>query len=58
MTNIDNSKIYIQYAYDIINNKITSGKYIKLACKRFIDWFNRDDIEFDYKDVDDKIRFV
>lgn len=55
---IDNSKIYIQYANDIINGRIIACKGIKLACKRMISWFDRDDIYFDYEDVDRKIRIV
>lgn len=58
MTNIINTKDYIKYAYDIIDKKIKSGKYIQLACKRFIDWFSRDDIYFDYEIVDKKIKFI
>ena len=58
MTNIDKSKIYIQYAFDVISGKIVAGKYIKLACERYLDWFNRDDIYFNYNDVDKKIRLI
>ena len=58
MTTIDNSKIYIQYAKDVISGKIIAGEYIKLACERYLSWFNRDDIYFDYEDVDKKIKFV
>lgn len=55
---IDYSKIYVQYADDILSGKITSCEAIKLACKRFFSWFDRDDIYFDYEDVDRKIRVV
>ena len=58
MTYIDDSKSYIQYAKDIIEYKIISGEYIKLACKRFLDWFERNDIFFDYDEVDRRIRFI
>ena len=58
MTTIDNSKIYNQYAQDVISGKIIAGEYIKLACERYLSWFNRDDIYFDYEDVDKKIKFV
>lgn len=51
-------KIYIQYNEDVINDKITTGKYIKLACLRMKSWFNRDDVYFDYADTDLKIRFM
>ena len=58
MTKIDDTKDYIKYANDIINKKILSGRYVYLACKRFIDWFSRDDMYFDYDIVDKKIRFI
>lgn len=54
----DLSKIYNQYAQDIIDNKIVSCEAIKKACERYISWFDRDDIYFDYEDVDKKIRLV
>ena len=58
MTNIDLTKQYWKYADDVINDRIITGKYIKLACQRMIDWSKRDDIFFDYSDIDRKIRFV
>lgn len=58
MTDIDYSKTYWKYTNDVLNNNVVTGKYIKLACKRMIDFANRDDIYFDYDDVDKKIRFV
>ena len=58
MTQIDKSKPYIKYAYDIIEGREVAGKLIILACKRFLSWFDRDDLIFNYDDVDAKIRFV
>lgn len=58
MTQIDKSKPYIKYAYDIIEGREVAGKLIILACKRFLSWFDRDDLTFNYDDVDAKIRFV
>ena len=58
MTQIDKSKQYIKYAYDIIEGREVAGKLIILACKRFLSWFERDDVTFNYDDVDAKIRFV
>ena len=58
MTDIDSSKKYIKYAEDVLSGKIVAGKYIKLACKRYIDWFSREDVYFDYDDVDTKIRLI
>ena len=58
MTNIDESKIYIIYAKQIVNYEIPAGSYIIKACQRFLDWFERDDIYFNYETVDQKIRLV
>ena len=58
MTQIDKSKPYIKYAYDIIEGREVAGKLIILACKRFLSWFERDDVTFNYEDVDAKIRFI
>ena len=57
MTQIED-KIYIKYAQDIVDGNITACENIILACKRFLSWFERDDMYFDYSDVDQKIRFV
>ena len=57
MTN-KQDKIYIKYANDVLSNKIPACEAIILACKRFISWFERNDIYFDYKDVDRKIGFI
>ncbi len=58
MSIINNNKIYIQYALDVISGKIVACQTIKQLCKRFISWFDKDDRYFDYEDVDRKIRFV
>ena len=57
MTTIQD-KEYTNYAKSILSNEIVACEAIKLACKRFIDWFSRDDIYFDYDDVDRKIGFI
>lgn len=49
---------YNRYAKDVVEGNIVAGNYIKLACERYISWFERDDIYFDYDDVTKKIRFV
>lgn len=51
-------KTYNKYAQDVIEGRIVACESIKLACKRYISWFDRDDIEFDYDDVDKKIDLV
>lgn len=52
------SKIYNQYADDVLSGKIIACENIKLACKRYKSWFDRDDIWFDYDEVDRRIRLV
>ena len=58
MSNLNNSKIYIKYNEDVLSGKIPACEAIILACKRMHKWFERDDIYFDYEDVDKKIKFV
>ena len=58
MTEYDLSKPYNQYCEDILTKKIASCEAIFLACKQFKERFNRDDIYFDYEDVDKRIQFV
>ena len=52
------SYTYNQYADDVLSGKILACEAIILACKRYKDWFNRDDIYFDDEDVQQKIRIV
>ena len=58
MTEYDTSKVYIQYVEDVLNDRITTCKYVKQACQRMKDWFDKDDRYFDYSDADQKIRFM
>lgn len=58
MSNYDLSKPYNQYCEDVLNHKITTNKWIYLACERYKNWYSRDDIWFDTEDVDLKIRFM
>ena len=53
-----NIRNYINYAKGVLDGTITAGQYIKLACKRFIERFNRDDMYFDVADVDKRIIFI
>ena len=54
----DLSKPYIRYNESVLNDTILAGKWIKLACERTKQMFNRDDIIIDYEDVDKKIKFI
>ena len=58
MTVYDTSKAYIQYNEDILSGRILASKNIILACRRFKERFSRDDMFFDYDDVDRRIHFV
>ena len=58
MSNYDLSKPYNQYCEDVLTHKITTNKWIYLACERYKKWYSRDDIWFDIEDVDLKIRFM
>lgn len=58
MTEYNISKIYIQYVEDILHKRIASCEAIFLACKQFKERFKREDIYFDYADVDKRIKFV
>ena len=48
----NNDTKYKQYALDVINGNIVACKYIKLASHRFLNWFDRKDIEFREDKVD------
>lgn len=53
---IDNK--YKQYAQDVIDGKIIAGELIRLACVRYLSWFNRDDIYFDTEKAERPIKFI
>lgn len=52
------NKSYYKYAIDAIDGKIVVGNTIKLACKRFINDLDRDDLVFDVSQVDYVIDFI
>ncbi len=49
---------YTQYANDVISGKIVAGELVQLACKRYLSWFERDDIYFDTDAADKPVRFI
>lgn len=55
-TNIDEK--YLYYAKSVLEGKIKSCETIKLACKRYLDWFNREDIEFRPEKGDRVVNFI
>lgn len=54
----DQNEKYKEYAENVVNGKIVAGKYIILACQRFLSFFERDDIYFDCKAVDKVVNFI
>lgn len=49
---------FTSYARDVLSGKIVAGELIKLACERFISWFDRDDIYFDPVRAEKPVRFI
>ena len=49
MSYYDLSKPYIRYNESVLNGDILAGKWIKLACERTKQMFNRNDIIIDYE---------
>ena len=49
---------YKQYALDVQSGKITANRYIKQATKRYLDWFERPDMEFRPLAVDRVVNFI
>ena len=55
MTKLDSK--YTDYANKVLNNEIVACKYIHLACKRYLDFLGREDIEFRPEECDKVISF-
>lgn len=49
---------YTKYAEEVVTGKITACNNIKLACQRYLDWFNRVDFEFKPHKVDKVVNFI
>lgn len=49
---------YTEYALDVVDDKITASRYVKMSCERFLTWFERDDIEFRTDKVDKVVTFI
>ena len=58
MQKIDIDSNYTDYARKVIDNEIVAGELIKLACKRYMSFFERDDAYFDTKAVDKVVNFI
>lgn len=48
-TNIINAKAITLYPFQVVEGDIVACKLVKLACQRFIDFLNNDEVYFDNK---------
>lgn len=55
---MDSLQKYKQYAEDIVNDKMVSCRYIKLAAQRYLSWFEREDIQFRPDKADHVVNFI
>ena len=51
-------KPYYEYVDKVLNGSIVVGEYIKLACERFQNDLQREDLEFREEKVDLAIQFI
>lgn len=49
---------YTDYAQRVINGDIVACQYVKLACQRYLDWMERDDMVFVPKKVERVVNFI
>ena len=49
---------YTSYPKKVLSGEIIACTYVKLACQRYLDWFERQDIEFRPEKVDRVINFI
>ena len=49
---------YTDYAQRVINGDIVACQYVKLACQRYLDWMDRDDIVFIPEKVERVVNFI
>ena len=55
MTNYETK--YTQYAEDVLSGKILACEYIKLACRRYLDWLQREDFDVRFDKAEKVIQF-
>ena len=51
-------KKYKKYAESVVSGNTVACRYIKLACSRYLSWFDRDDIEFRTDKADYVVNFL
>lgn len=56
-TNIINAKAITLYPFQVVEGKIIACKLVKLACQRFIDFLNNEEVYFDKQAVERVIKF-
>lgn len=49
---------YKSYAQQVVDGEIVTGRYIKLACQRFLSWFEREDLVFRENKVNKVINVI
>ena len=49
---------YIDYPTKVLNGEILAGDLVKLACQRYMSYFERDDIYFDVDKAEKPVRFI
>jgi len=49
---------YTDYANKVIQGEIVASVYVKLACERFLNWFNNPELEFRQDKVDKVVNFL
>lgn len=55
---MDDYSKYKKYAQAVIDGDVTACNYVVLACKRYLDYFKREDIYFDAKAADKVVNFI
>ena len=48
---------YTEYARNVLNGNIVACEYVKLACQRYLNWMERDDMEFRPEMADKPVNF-
>ena len=49
---------YKSYALDVLGGKVVACEYVRLACSRYLSWFDKEDRYFDSKAVDKVVNFL
>ena len=52
------NKKFLQYPNDVISGKIVTGELVRLACQRYLSFFERDDIYFDEALAERPVKFI